>query len=44
MYSPAEDFRLIMPTDRIKAPGYRPERALVKIRNGKLPQITLLPD
>ncbi|HWE12544.1 MAG TPA: hypothetical protein VG365_03480 [Solirubrobacteraceae bacterium] len=27
----------------LKAPGYLPERALVKIRNGKLPQVTLLP-
>jgi hypothetical protein len=28
----------------LKAPGYLPERALVKIRNGKLPQIVLLGD
>jgi hypothetical protein len=28
----------------LKAPGYQPERALVKIRNGRLPEITLLPD
>jgi serine/threonine-protein kinase len=28
----------------LKAPGYLPERALVKIRNGKLPHMTLLPD
>jgi hypothetical protein len=28
----------------LKAPGYLPERAMVKIRNGKLPLISLLPD
>jgi hypothetical protein len=28
----------------LKAPGYLPERAMVMIRNGRLPQITLLPD
>jgi hypothetical protein len=28
----------------LKAPGYLPERALVKIRNGRLPKITPLPD
>ena len=28
----------------LKAPGYLPERALVRIRNGRLPQIMLLPD
>lgn len=27
----------------LKAPGYLPERAMVRIRNGRLPQITLLP-
>lgn len=27
----------------LKAPGYLPERALVTIRNGRLPKITLLP-
>jgi hypothetical protein len=28
----------------LKAPGYLPERALVKIRDGRLPLVTLLPD
>jgi hypothetical protein len=28
----------------LRAPGYLPERALVKIRNGRLPQTKLLPD
>jgi hypothetical protein len=28
----------------LKAPGYLPERALVKIRDGSLPQVTLLSD
>jgi hypothetical protein len=28
----------------LKAPGYLPERAMVEIRNGRLPQITLLSD
>jgi hypothetical protein len=27
----------------LKAPGYLPERALVKIRDGRLPRVTLLP-
>ncbi len=27
----------------LKAPGYLPERALVKIRDGRLPRVTQLP-